>query len=114
MSRCTAVLTLSLLIALALTPAAMAQSTPPTITEAETQAIAVDAYVYFYSLVTMDVTRKQFTNIEAGKVLGKGPMNMFNNVPAYPPADFKGVVRPNFDTLYSIAYLDITREPVVV
>ena len=29
-------------------------------------------------------------------------MNTFTNVPAYPPADFKGVVRSNFDTLYSI------------
>ena len=66
------------------------------------------AYVYFYSLVTMDVTRRQFTNIEPGKEPGKGPMNMFNNVPEYPPASFKGVVRPNFDTLYSIAYLDMT------
>jgi hypothetical protein len=84
------------------------------ITEAEAQAISADAYIYFYSLVTMDVTRRQFTNIEAGKELGKGPMNLFNNVPTYPPADFKGVVRPNFDTLYSIAYLDTTKEPVVV
>ena len=41
-------------------------------------------------------------------------MNMFNNIPAYPPADFKGVVRPNFDTLYSSAWLDLTREPMVV
>ena len=41
-------------------------------------------------------------------------MNMFVNVPAFPPADFKGVVRPNFDTLYSIAWLDMTKEPVVV
>jgi Protein of unknown function (DUF1254) len=32
----------------------------------------------------------------------------------YPPANFKGVVRPNFDTLYSVAYLDMTKEPVVV
>ena len=64
-------------------------------------AIAIDAYVYFYSLVTMDITRKQFTNMEAGKRIGKGPMNMFVNVPEYPPANFKGVVRPNFDTLYS-------------
>jgi len=38
---------------------------------------------------------------------------MFNNVPEYPPANFKGVVRPNFDTLYSISYLDMTKEPVV-
>jgi hypothetical protein len=74
----------------------------PTLTTEQARAIAVDAYVYFYSLVTMDVSRKQFTNIEAGKEFGKGPMNMFVNVPAYPPADFKGVVRSNFDTLYSI------------
>jgi hypothetical protein len=84
------------------------------ITEQQAHAIAVDAYVYFYSLVTMDVSRKQFTNIEPGKEFGKGPMNMFVNVPVYPPADFKGVVRPNFDTLYSIAWLDLAKEPMVV
>jgi hypothetical protein len=114
MYKSTIALTLSLLVAPALTPAAMAQSAAPAITEAEAHAIAVDAYVYFYSLVTMDITRRQFTNIEPGKELGKGPMNMFNNVPEYPPANFKGVVRPNFDTLYSVAFLDMTKEPVVV
>jgi Protein of unknown function (DUF1254) len=30
-------------------------------------------------------------------------MNTFVNVPAFPPADLKVVVRVNFDTLYSIA-----------
>ena len=84
------------------------------ISEADAHAIGVDAYLYFYPLLTMDITRKQFTNVEAGKEFGKGPMNMFVNVPEYPPADFKGVVRSNFDTLYSIAWLDLTGEPVVV
>jgi hypothetical protein len=41
-------------------------------------------------------------------------MNTFVNVPEYPPADFKGVVRSNFDTLYSASWLDMTREPVVI
>lgn len=82
--------------------------------EQEAHAIGVDAYVYFYPLLSMDITRKQFTNIEPGKALGKGPMNMFVNVPEYPPADFKGVVRSNFDTLYSIAWLDLTKEPLIV
>jgi hypothetical protein len=84
------------------------------VTEQEAQDIAVDAYVYFYPLVTMDVTRKQLTNLEPGKSFGSGPMNMFSNVPTYPPADAKAVVRPNFDTLYSVSYLDLTNEPMVV
>ena len=41
-------------------------------------------------------------------------MNTFHNIPAYPPADFRAVVRPNFDTLYSVAWLDLTKEPMVV
>lgn len=84
------------------------------LTAEEAQAIGVDAYVYFYPLLSMDVTRKQLTNIEPGKEFGKGPMNMFVNVPEYPPANFKGVVRPNFDTLYSIAWLDLMAEPLVI
>jgi hypothetical protein len=81
------------------------------LTEQEAQSIAVDAYVYFYPLLSMDVSRKQFTN---GTSDFKGPMNAFMNVPAYPPADFKGVVRSNFDTLYSASWLDMTKEPVVI
>jgi hypothetical protein len=99
--------------ALVCTQVAVVQAAEP-ITEREAHAIGVDAYVYFYPLLSMDLTRKQFTNVEPGKEFGKGPMNMFVNVPEYPPADFKGVVRPNFDTLYSIAWLDLTKEPLVV
>lgn len=93
---------------------AVAQSEPPAITEQDAQAIAVEAYLYLYPLLTMDITRQQSTNITPGKEMGKGPMNMFVNVPEYPPANFKIVVRPNFDTLYSIAWLDLTKEPMVV
>ena len=104
-------LVLGLFVSSVLAPAARAQSA---ITEQEAQSIATDAYIYFYPLVLMDISRKQFTNIQPGKEFGKGPMNMFVNVPEYPPADFKGVVRSNFDTLYSIAWLDLAKEPQVV
>jgi len=73
------------------------------ITEQQASAIGVDAYLYFYPLVIMDVTRKQSTNIEPDKEFGRGPMNTFTSAAEYPPADFKGVVRSNFDTLYSVA-----------
>jgi hypothetical protein len=90
---------------------AMAQSA---ITEQEAHAIGIDAYLYFYPLISMDVTRKQFTNIEPGKEFGRGPMNTFSSMPAYPTASDKGVVRYNFDTLYSAAWLDMTKEPMIV
>jgi len=84
------------------------------ITDEEAQEIAIDAYVYLYPLVSFDVTRKQFTNFEPGKVPGRGPANTFNSVPTYPPADDRGVVRLNFDTLYSFAFLDLSKEPMVI
>src|ERR1700728_2182047 len=85
----------------------------PALKADEAHAIGVDAYIYFYPLILMDLTRKQSTNILMPE-FGKGPMNMFVNAPMYPPADFKGVVRSNFDTLYSIAWLDLTKEPLVI
>jgi hypothetical protein len=114
MSRRTIMLSLTLLTAAALTPTASAQKVNRPVPEEEAHAIGVNAYLYFYPLVLMDVTRKQSTNIEPGKEFGKGPMNAFTSVPEYPPGDFKGVVRVNFDTLYSIAWLDMTREPMIV
>src|SRR5271163_4811911 len=86
----------------------------PAITEQEAYEIGIETYTYLYPLVLMDATRRQAVNVEAGKVLGRGPMNAFTHVPMFPPADFRDVVRPNFDTLYSIAWLDLTKEPVVV
>jgi hypothetical protein len=84
------------------------------ITEQEAHAIGVNAYLYFYPLVTVDITRRVGTNVEAGKIPGFGPANMFHSFAAFPTADFKSVVRPNFDTLYSSAFLDMTKEPVIV
>ena len=110
-SRSTIALIVGLFLCPVLSCTARAQSA---IAEQEAQSIAADAYIYFYPLVTMDVTRKQLTNRAPGPGIFGGPMNMFVNVEAFPPADFKAVVRPNFDTLYSSAYLDLTKEPMVV
>jgi hypothetical protein len=104
--------TLSLTFVLTPLPVDTAQA-QQSATEQEAYAIGVDAYLYFYSLVTMDITRKQLGNVEPGKGLG-GPMNSFSNIPEYPAADMKVVVRPNFDTLYSSGWLDLTKEPMIV
>lgn len=110
MIKSTTALILSLLVCPALSLVAQAQSA---VDEQDARSIALDAYIYFYPLVTMDVTRKQLTNVEPGKGLG-APMNSLFNVPTFPAADMRQVVRPNFDTLYSFGYLDLTKEPMVV
>src|SRR6516225_2969628 len=93
---------------------AASASAQTALSEQEAHAIGVAAYLYFYPLVSMEITRKVATNVEAGKIPGFGPANMFHNFSAFPTADFKTVVRPNFDTLYSAAFLDMTKEPVIV
>jgi hypothetical protein len=107
----TLILTLALLLSYPATPA---DAQTAKISAQEAHDIAVDTYLYLYPLLSMDITRLQSTNIEANKEFGKGPMNTFVNVPGYPPADLKVVVRINFDTLYSIAWLDLTKGPLVV
>ena len=49
-------------------PASTPKAEP--ITEQQAHAIGADAYLYFYPLVTMDLTRKQLSNIEPGKGFG--------------------------------------------
>src|SRR5262245_6547381 len=75
--------------------------------------IGINAYIYFYPLVTMEITRRQMTNVDA-PAGAHAPMNSFAHVRAFPTADFRDVVRPNFDTLYSPAWLDLRSEPIVV
>src|ERR1700727_1202687 len=86
------------------------QAQPPA---AETQSAAVDAYVYGYPLVTIELTRRSFTNV--AKPDGKSaPMGYFINVPKYPPASDKRVTAPNADTLYSTAWIDVGKKPYIL
>ena len=79
----------------------------------EAESAAVDAYVYGYSLVTMELTRRSFANV--AKPDGKSaPMGYFINVPKYPPASDKRVTAPNADTLYSTAWIDVGKEPYIL
>jgi hypothetical protein len=107
-------LLITLLFSLTSLLSSTAVSAQSAISEGEAHEIAVNAYLYFYPIVTMDVTRRVTTNYETGKVPGLGPANVFQNFAAFPTADLRVVVRPNFDTLYSSAWLDLTAEPMIV
>ena len=81
------------------------------LTPEEAQDIAVDAYIYGYSLITTDVTRVQMSNVPKVEEL-RAPTGTFFNVKSYPPATYRGVSATNADTLYSLAWLDLS-EPQV-
>jgi hypothetical protein len=76
--------------------------------------LSYEAAVYLYPLVLMDVTRLQAVNVPAGSNGLGGPPNEFHHIRVFPTAEFRAVVRPNFDTLYSSAWLDLTAGPVIV
>ncbi len=92
---------------------APAQVAAPKTSEQEAREIGVRAYLYLYPLVTMDITRRQMTNAVKPEGM-QAPANAFVHVPAYPTANDRVVVRPNFDTLYSSAWLDLRKEPMIV
>jgi hypothetical protein len=90
------------------TPLVHAQLTPT-----EAKAIAEEAYIYGYPLVTMEFTRRVMTNV--AKPEGThAPMGQFVRMRTYPDASFKDVTAPNADTLYSTAWLDLAKEPYVL
>ncbi len=83
------------------------------LTPEQAHAIAVDAYVYGYPLVTMEMTRRVMTNATTDD--GKhAPMGQFAKMRSYPTAEFRDVTAPNADTLYTAAWLDLSKGPYVL
>ncbi|BBO34610.1 DUF1254 domain-containing protein [Lacipirellula parvula] len=73
----------------------------------------IEAYIYGYPLVTMEMTRRAMTNVE--KPAGtRAPMGQFVRMREYPTAQFRDVTAPNADTLYTTAWIDVSKEPWVL
>lgn len=81
---------------------------------------AAQTYLYGYSLVTMGITKDVMSAPAVMQLppdkrrLGAGPINRFSHVRSFPDHTFKDVVAPNADTLYSIAWLDLSAGPLVL
>ncbi|MGY6214488.1 DUF1254 domain-containing protein [Methylolobus aquaticus] len=76
-------------------------------------AAGTEAVVYGLPLVIMDLTQRKSTNVSRPEAFS-APVNQFAHVRVFPDASFKDVVRANVDTLYSVAWLDVSREPMVL
>jgi len=68
-------------------------------------AVGQDAYVYGYPMMLVDATKESSF---------RGTTNRFEYLPNTPAAGDRAVVRPNVDTLYTSAFLDLSAEPVVI
>jgi hypothetical protein len=75
--------------------------------------LATDAYVFGYPLVTMEMTRRVFTNVAKPEAT-RGPMGQIVKVRSYPDASYRDVTAPNADTLYTTGFFDVGKEPWVL
>ncbi|WP_315986497.1 DUF1254 domain-containing protein [Microvirga sp. Mcv34] len=81
--------------------------------EQEAFAIAKDAYIYGYPLVTMEMTRRVVTNVaQPGGT--RAPMGQLVSMREYPTSAFRDVTAPNADTLYTSGFVDVGQEPYVL
>ena len=83
------------------------------VSPAEAKAIAEEAYVYAYPMLenyrTMYV---QAIDKNSGGYLGA--FNKFEHSSELLGPDFNEIVRPNNDTLYSFAWLDVRAQPIII
>jgi hypothetical protein len=81
--------------------------------ELEARETAIEAYIYAYPMVTMEITRRVMTNV-AKPEGSKAPMGQFARLRNYPAVDDHSVTAPNADTLYTLTWLDVSKEPWVL
>lgn len=102
------------IVVMASGPDASAQD--PAVSPELAREIARETYVWGYPLVMSNATRKVMTNVEVATTvaLGRAPLNQFAHAKALPEPMNRDLLRPNFETLYSVAWLDLEPEPLVL
>src|ERR1700735_1406066 len=70
-----------------------------------------EAYVFGIPIVLEALTRRKLVD---GANPRHGFINSFTHLSFFPDASFRLVVRPNADTYYSTAFLDLRKEPIVL
>ena len=73
----------------------------------------LQAYVYGFPLVIMDVTKDVFTATRTAGTM-KAPINQFAVMKQFPDASFRAISRTGLDTLFATAWVDLAQGPVVL
>jgi hypothetical protein len=102
-----------LLPALVLLSACSTQVATPTPSSEETQAIAEEAYIFAYPMLE-DYKTMYIQSVSSTSPTYRAPFNQLTNATVLVGPEFKDVVRPINDTLYSIVWLDLRAEPMAI
>ncbi len=86
-------------------PAPKVEAPPPAVNP-DLKRLAGEVFVFAYPLVLMGLTQE----VSAAQ----GGINSFTHVRTFPDAATVGTVNPNADVLYSTAWLDLAKGPVVL
>ena len=108
-----ALLCLAMLFAVLFVACSSKQEVAKTPGVEEAVSTAVDAYLYGYPLITFDVARMQQTNVAVPDA-EHAPMGQMIRMRTYPAVDNHCCAAPNADTLYTEAWLDVSKEPSVL
>jgi hypothetical protein len=81
--------------------------------ETEAFNLGTEAYIYGYPLVIMQKVHRVMTNV-AAPVGFHAPEGQFAHQKQFPDASFRGVPNPNMDTLFSFAWLNLSKEPFIL
>jgi hypothetical protein len=101
----------SLLLTTSMTAPVSAQTAPT----APTPSPVLRSYIYGYAPIVMEATRERLTAVpDATTFAGAAPINQLGRVNSLATPDEKLVIRPNADTLYTNAWLDLSYEPMIL
>lgn len=80
-----------------------------------TDPLVLLAYLYGYAPVAIAATERIQTAVpDANSVPGAAPVNQFAYIKTLATPDDRTVIRPNTDTIYTTAWLDLSSQPMVL
>lgn len=95
------------------TPYPAAAAPAPQVNAQELRETAIDAYVYAYPMVLMELARRKATAVQS-PLDGKAPVNQFGHKAAFPDPRASDTPWPSADALYSSLWFDVSRAPLIV
>lgn len=82
-------------------------------TASEAQRLGADAFAFGFPLLVMLASMQRCTNVFAPRD-GRAPLNQFAHLDRFPDPGFNAIVAANANTLYSMAWLDLSAEPMIL